>query len=316
MNRKGQWNWGLGGGVVPSRFVGARRAIDRGDEVVTRETAHLRYSHQWAKAIGHYDLSRAQRFEFSAGVRRTGFEWQTVTRVIDADEGRTVSRTLDEASGGRPILLGEASAAFVHDTSVNGPMGPVLGQRLRFEVEPAVGGLMFADVTVDARRYFMPWRPVTVAVRAEHVGRYGPDARDARLTPLVVALQTRVRGYDLRTFAATECGRSATACSPLDELAGGRLAVFNLEVRAPIPGVLSGDLRYTGGVPIEAVAFLDAGVLWTPHAGLRTEHDRFRSVGIGARMNLGGIPLELAAARPFDRTDKRWTVSLLLRPGW
>ena len=28
-NRKGQWNWGVTGGFVPSRFVGARRALRR-----------------------------------------------------------------------------------------------------------------------------------------------------------------------------------------------------------------------------------------------------------------------------------------------
>jgi len=203
----------------------------------------------------------------------------------------------------------------VHDTSVSGPTGPVLGQRLRLEIEPALGGLAFADVRVDARRYFMPRRPLTVAVRAEHVGRYGPDADDRRLTPLVVALQSRVRGYDLRTFAADECGRSATACSLLDELTGSRLALLNVEVRAPLFGLLSGDLYY-GRVPIEAIAFLDAGFLWTRHAGAPLEYDRFRSAGAGARVNLGGFVFELAGVRPVDRARKGWTFSLLLRPGW
>jgi len=315
MNRKGQWNWGVVGGLVPSRFVGARRAIARVEELITRETAHLRYAHQWGRLTAHYHINRARRVELGAGVRRTGFEWQTITRVIDATDQKTLSRSLAEIPGGRPILLAEADAAFVHDTSVSGPTGPVLGQRLRLEIEPALGGLAFADVRVDARRYFMPRRPLTVAVRAEHVGRYGPDADDRRLTPLVVALQSRVRGYDLRTFAADECGRSATACSLLDELTGSRLALLNVEVRAPLFGLLSGDLYY-GRVPIEAIAFLDAGFLWTRHAGAPLEYDRFRSAGAGARVNLGGFVFELAGVRPVDRARKGWTFSLLLRPGW
>jgi hypothetical protein len=314
-NRRGRWNWGMGGGFVPSRFVGARRAIARVQELVTRETSHLRYVHQWGKLIAHYHINRAQRFEFGAGVRRTGFEWQTITRVIDASERKTLSRSLEEFPGERPILMGEADAAFVHDTAVLGPASPVLGQRLRLEVEPAFGGLVFADLRVDARRYFMPVRPVTVAVRVEHVGRYGPDAGDRRLTPLVVALQSRVRGYDLRTFAADECGRAATACSPLDELTGGRLALVNLEVRAPLLGLLSGDLYY-GRLPIEAFAFVDAGYLWTRRSGAPLEQDRFRSVGAGGRVNIGGFILELAAARPFDRAGKGWMANLLLRPGF
>jgi hypothetical protein len=314
-NRRGRWNWGVGGGFVPARFVGARRAIARVQELVTRETSHLRYDHQWGRLLAHYHLNRVQRFEFGAGVRRTGFEWQTITRVIDPAERRTVSRSLDESVGERPILMGEADAAFVHDTAVLGPTSPVLGQRLRLEVEPAFGGLMFADARIDARRYFMPIRPVTIAVRAEHVGRYGPDAGDRRITPLVVALQSRVRGYDLRTFAADECGRSATTCSPLDELTGSRLALVNVEVRAPLLGLLSGDLYY-GRLPIEAFAFVDAGYLWTRRAGAPLEQDRFRSVGAGGRANIGGFILELAAARPFDRIGKGWTASLLLRPGF
>src|SRR5690606_21064413 len=117
-NRRGRWNWGIVGGMMPSRFLGARQAIERAGEVVTRETAHLQYVHQWGGLIARYHLNRAQRFEFGAGVRRTGFEWQTITRVIDTAERKTVSHSLDEAAAGRPVYTAEATAAFVHDTSV------------------------------------------------------------------------------------------------------------------------------------------------------------------------------------------------------
>jgi hypothetical protein len=314
-NSRGQWNWGLVGGVVPSRFVGARRAMDRTGELVTRETAHLRYMHEWGGITAQYHVNRAQRFEFGAGMRRTGFEWQTFTRVFDSVRGKTVSRSLAQTAAGKPIYLGEANAAFVRDTAVAGPTSPILGQRLRLEVDPALGGLAFADVRVDARRYVMPVRPVTLAARISHVGRYGPDAGDGRLTPLVYGLQSLVRGYDLRTFAMEECGASAMECSPLDELTGSRFALVNLEVRAPLRGLLQGDLNY-GRVPIEAIAFADAGFLWTRHAHGPRERDRFRSVGAGARVNLGGMVFEATAVRPFDRARAGWTASLLLRPGW
>ena len=316
-NRKGQWNYGVAGGLVPSRFVGAHRALTRVAEILTRETAHMRYLHEWGKVTAHYHLNRAQRFEFGAGIRRTGFEWQRVTRVVDTSESKTISRVLTETPAGGPVVVGETDAAFVHDTTVSGPTGPVIGKRLRLEVQPAFGRLAFTDVLVDARRYFMPVRPVTLAMRMEHVGRYGPDADDQRLTPLVVGLQSRVRGYDLRTFMADECGREATECSLLGELRGARLAVMNLELRAPLQGLLSGDIDY-GRVPIEAIAFVDLGFMWTrgDGAGAGFEQDRFRSVGVGARANLGGFPFEITAARPFDRGGAGWTASLLLRPGW
>jgi hypothetical protein len=313
-NRSGQWNWGITAGFAPSRFFGARRAISRGEDHLTRETTSLRYMHQWAGALAHFHLNRAQRIELGAGVRRTGFAWQTITRVFD-DERNTVSRTLDEASAGRPLHLAETQVAFVHDTAIMGPTSPVLGQRIRVAIEPTLGVLNFTDVRIDARRYFMPVRPVTVAARIQHVGRYGSGAADSRLTPLVVGLQTMVRGYDLQTFASSECGRTASECSLLDQLTGSRLGLVNLEVRAPLFGLLSGQLDY-GRVPIEALAFVDAGFLWTRQASGPLERDRFRSIGAGGRANLGGIVLELTAARPFDSPGRGWTVSFLLRPGW
>ena len=313
-NRAGQWNWGVTAGFMPARFYGARRAITRDEDYLTRETTSLRYLHQWGGALAHYHLNRAQRIELGAGVRRTGFAWQTITRVLDG-ERNTVSRTLDEMSAGRPIYLAEAQMAFVHDTAVTGPTSPVLGQRLRIGVEPSFGVLRFADVRIDARRYFMPVRPITLATRVQHVGRYGSGAADPRLTPLVVGLQTMVRGYDLQSFASGECGRTASECSLLDQLTGSRLGLLNLEVRAPLMGLLTGQLDY-GRWPIEALAFVDAGVLWTRQPSGPLERDTFRSIGAGGRANLGGLVLEMTAARPFDGPSRGWTVSFLLRPGW
>jgi hypothetical protein len=315
-NRAGRWNWGFAAGLVPTRFIGARRSIVRAQELFTRETRHLLYTHQWGKLAARYDINRTKRFEFGAGVRRTGLEWQTVTRVIDLVERKAVSASLDEQRASRPIFVAETDAAFVHDTSIAGPTSPVIGQRLRVGVEPAVGGLYFADVTVDARRYFMPIRPVTIAIRGEHVGRYGPDAGDTRLTPLVAGLQSRVRGYNLTEFAAEECGSSATSCSLLDELAGSRMALLNLEVRAPLLGLFTGDLDYGSGLPTEVLAFVDAGFLWTKRTNLPAERDRFRSVGFGSRINVRGFIFEPTVARVLDHPNKKWTMSLLLRSGF
>jgi hypothetical protein len=316
LNRRQQWNWGVVGGVMPSRFFGARRSVEREGALVTRETTSLRYTHQWAGLSARYGVNRSERLEFGAGVRRTGFEWQTLTRVNDTLERRLVSREASETPAGAPIHLAEAQAAFVHDTAVFGATSPIVGQRYRLEVQPAFGGLNFADVRIDYRKYMMPLRPFTVAARLEHVGRYGPGATDPRLTPLVYGLQTLVRGYDLRSFAADECGAGATECSMMDELTGSRFALLNLELRAPLAGILSRTLEY-GRLPVEAIAFVDAGFLWTRQSNAHTlEYDRFRSVGLGARVNVGGIIFEATAARPFDRARNGWTFGFLLRPGF
>jgi hypothetical protein len=314
VTRKGQWNWGLTAGFMPSRFYDARRSLARDGDRVTREMTHLRYLHQWGGLAARYNIDRARRIEMGVGLRRTGFEWQTTTKVSSASSN-AISRVRTETPAGRPVYLSEAQVAYVYDTAVTGPTSPVLGQRVRLQVEPALGGLSFADVRIDARRYFMPVRPVTIATRIEHAGRYGPSAADPRLTPLVLGLQSLVRGYDLRTFAADECGRAAVTCSMMEELTGSRLALMNLEVRAPLLGLFTGQLDY-GPLPIEAIAFVDAGFLWTRNQTGAIERDRFRSVGAGARTNVGGFVFEMTAVRPFDRVRSGWTVSFLLRPGW
>jgi hypothetical protein len=314
-NRVGRWDWGVVAGLIPTRFIGATRALVRAQELITRETRNLQYTHQWAKIAARYDIDRTQRLEFGAGVRRIGVEWQSLTRTVNAIQRKVVTQSLEELSAGRPVLVAETDMAFVRDTAISGPTSPVVGQRLRLAVEPSIGSLSFADVHADARRYFMPIRPVTLAVRAEHVGRYGPDAGDTRLTPLMATLQSRVRGYSLGDFAIDECGRQATSCSVLDEIAGSRLALLNIELRAPLLGLFSGDLSY-GSLPVEALAFADAGFLWTPRPGLSFERDRFRSAGAGARVNIRGFVFEVTAARVFDRSNKAWTTSVLLRPGF
>ena len=315
INQKGQLNWGFVGGFIPARFIGARRAIDRRGEMITQESGNLRYTHEFASLTARYNVSRASRFEFRSGVRRTGYGWQTFTRVTNTVEKKVVSTVVQEVPAGAPIYLAEMQAAYVRDTAVMGPTSPILGQRLRFDIEPATGGLTFADVRLDARRYFMPVRPVTVAARVQHTGRYGPDAGDGRLTPLLLGLQTLVRGYDLTTFAAAECGQTATRCSIIDELTGNRFAVLNLELRAPLLGLLTGNLDY-GRVPIEALVFADGALLWTPHRNAPLERDRFRSVGAGVRANLGGFVMEVTGVRPFDNPRPGWTVSFLIRPGF
>jgi hypothetical protein len=90
---------------------------------------------------------------------------------------------------------------------------------------------------------------------------------------------------------------------------------MNLEVRAPLLGLITGNLDY-GSTPIEGLIFADAAMLWTPHPNGPLERDRFRSVGAGIRANFGGFVLETTGVRPFDRPRNGWTVSFLIRPGF
>ena len=58
-----------------------------------------------------------------------------------------MSRIFTESPAGGPVVLAEADAAFVHDTAVSGPTGPVVGQRLRLKRVPEL--TFFYDQSIE-----------------------------------------------------------------------------------------------------------------------------------------------------------------------
>jgi hypothetical protein len=112
-----------------------------------------------------------------------------------------------------------------------------MGERERIEVSPTFGTLNMTEITADVRRYIMPVRPITLAGRALHIGRYGGDSEDPRLPLMYLGYPSLVRGYDITNFTALDCTITATSsCPEFDHLVGSRMLVFNGEVRAPLMG--------------------------------------------------------------------------------
>ena len=71
-NRTGRWDWGAAAGLVPTRFAGARRAIARAQELDYAKPAVSSARINGSSSPPSIHLNRTQRFEFGAGVRRTG----------------------------------------------------------------------------------------------------------------------------------------------------------------------------------------------------------------------------------------------------
>ena len=109
--------------LAPARFYGARRALERGPEATTRETTSLRYDHQWGGLAMRYHFNAVRRLDARLGVRRTGFAWQTSTRVTDTT-GHLVDQTFAESPAHAALYQAEAQLAFVYDTAVSGPSVP------------------------------------------------------------------------------------------------------------------------------------------------------------------------------------------------
>jgi hypothetical protein len=324
INRSRRWNWGVFGERVPllSGSVYASTGVLDGRPVYVETTDLFRQTYSSAGAVLAYPFSRALRFEVSGSVNHIGFGREVETRAFDFATGNLLLRETEDLDTDPALTLWEAAAALVRDTTAFGATGPILGQRFRFEVAPTGGDLEFVNATADVRQYFMPVRPLTLAGRLVHTGRYGGGSEDQRLMPLFLGYPSFVRGYDVNSFEAEECGITTDgSCPAFDRLIGSRLAVVNLEARMPLFG-FGGNLNY-GPVPVELFGFFDAGVAWTRTSNpsfpsLSTgERDWVRSAGVGARVNaLGYAILELNMARPLDRPERGWMFVFNLRPGF
>jgi Tol biopolymer transport system component len=318
-----RWNWGVVADQIPYWTGTARSSLGRvGNElVVIEQETFFRQTSRAAAGIVAYPFSRAQRVEFQSGVRSLLFDERVRTTTYSLRTGLplqqdTVSRRLPGT-----LTLAELSAALVYDTAIVGPVSPLAGQRYRLEASPTAGSLTYSGVLADYRRYVMPAQFYTVAGRLLHVGRYGADGEDRRLTPLFLGYPSLVRGYDPGSFDAGECDADeAGACTVFDRLLGSRIAVGNLEFRFPLLRPFGVRPQLYGPIPVEVALFVDAGVAWD--SGTRPESfgrngRPVASIGTAFRVNAFGFAIvELDLVKPLQRPQQGWMWQFSLSPGF
>lgn len=327
LNRSGRLQWGASVSHTPIRSGSwrvRREPFPIGDQVFasTRIDQILQrtFVDQVAGNVA-YPLNTNQRLEASLGYTRLSYNFEIeTTRVIG---NQLIER--DRTSLGSPsgLNLIDLTAAFVGDYSIQGFTGPIQGRRYRLEVGSQFGDLFYQTVLGDYRQYLF-FRPVTLAFRGLHFGRYGPDGEDERLTPQFLGNGTLIRGYSFFSFDPEECGTRPGRCPVFDRLVGSRTAVASAEVRLPVLGVRELGLFSFPYLPTELIAFADGGVAWSSDeaptlAFDRTSDERIPvfSTGLGARVNvLGALVLELSYAFPFQRPDKGWHFDFQVSPGW
>ncbi|HXE57064.1 MAG TPA: BamA/TamA family outer membrane protein [Gemmatimonadales bacterium] len=298
-------------------------AIIGGDTVFAEQELIERQTNRQVGVVLSYPFSRARRMDLSVSFLNIGFDRELRTRAFSLRDGRQVldeERELDRPEG---LDLGQGSAALVYDASVFGATSPIAGQRYRLEVAPTVGSLTIVEALADYRRYFVPFRPFTLAIRTLHYGRYGSGADDDRLSPLFLGHVGLVRGYGFRSFDPGECEPppdDPAACPVFDQLLGTRILVGNAELRFPLLGLLGVGGGYYGALPLELAIFADGGVAWdqeTAPALFGGRRDLIGSAGVAARLNLFGFAIaQVDAAHPFDRPGKGWVWQVSLQPGF
>lgn len=305
--------------------------------------------------VGAYPLNTNQRIEFNLSGTRFGYDVEYLQAVdidgdgrLDAYRGRKglssddVEALCDQGLcfPTEPLYLGEGGAAFVGDFSYFGFTSPIRGRRYRAGVSGRVGSLNYATVMADYREYLFsripgfPERfPITLAARAIHYGRYGPDASSGRLFPLTLTYGPLIRGYHTDSFANTFEGRAAFT-EMLPRLYGSRMAVANVELRLPLLGNGRLGLINFPYLPTELVLFGDAGMVWGNYqeglcitgnqtieecsVGTSFQNQKpIFSTGVSVRVNvLGALVLEPYYALPLSRDDESGVFGINLTPGW
>jgi len=321
-NLRSRWNWSVAAQRIPY-VTGAFAAYFSqvgGQPVYVEEVERFRQTTTELSGVVAYPFNRSQRVEMSAGLERIGFSHELQRRAVYPNGSVAFDSTINFGAPDA-LTLGVGSVALVHDNSFFGATSPLLGDRWRLEVSPTVGSLQFVTALADYRRYVMPMRPFTIAGRVLHVGRYGRDGDDGRMYPLFLGYPSLVRGYDVGSFDASECGNSTTSCPVFDQLLGSRVLVGNVELRFPPFGLLGLGGGYYGALPIEAAVFYDAGVAWTGSQGAQLFGNGPRqlvtSTGVSLRMNLLGYAIgQVDFVHPFERPAKHWMVRFSLTPGF
>ena len=323
LNRTRRWNWGAAVDSTPYVQRGfGQELVDAGNGQIALAEQELRIiqTDRGLAGIAAYPFSRAQRIEFTGGLRQITGKQDLTTRLFDLNTGQQLTEDRETLSRFPTLNLGMVTSALVFDTSIFGATSPIRGSRYRLELDQTVGDLKYGSALADYRTYLMPVRPFTVALRGMYYGRFGRDAENPLLTPVFLGYSELVRGYDYGSFRADECGTTTDgSCPVFDKLFGSRMAVANLELRFPLWGAFGGDNFY-GPLPIELGVFTDAGAAWDRSGRLRltgSDGKLVRSVGALVRANLLGFAIaEIDYVRPIDRPGRGWIWAFSLRPGF
>jgi Tol biopolymer transport system component len=326
LNQKNRFNWGGALTHVPfvSPFYDAyfeRVEID-GDLYDAEVYEEFREIQTFTDVSGltQYPFSTTRRVEASAGYQRFGYKLESERFIFVG--GQLVDRERRTYPGSFTVNLWTASAAFVGDSSTFGFISPIRGTRYRHEVRSLNGDLNFQTGLADWRKYFYN-RPVTLAVRGLHFGRYGEDAESPRLSRLYLGQGSLVRGYESWTFSPVECGTNLSTCPVFDRLVGTKLVAGSVEVRAPLLGTPEFGLISASFLPTEIFGFADVGAAWRDGEDVTWEWDTDTaarvpvvSVGGGLRILLSYIPIEIWAAKPLHRPEEQIVYGFNIVPGW
>ncbi|MGA1582659.1 MAG: hypothetical protein ACO4CH_05345 [Saprospiraceae bacterium] len=322
LNRKKPLIWGASISHIPYRSgyylpLQYDTVLIEGEpvEAVNLPTNLIRMFENRAAVFGQRAFSRTLRVEAGASYARYNYRVERFNNYYTSDGAFFLGSTREVEDPPPGSSLSSINAALVSDNSWFGLASPLEGYRYRLGVEQFFGYWNFYQLTADFRRYVY-MRPVSLAVRALHIGRYGRDAD--QLLPYYLGSQSLVHGYTV--LSVSEQGENGIT---FEELTGSRLLVANAEIRLPLSGpgqmaMIPSNVFFT-----ELSIFLDGGVAYDrfgditlkPEANGPAPHPIF-TTGVALRINLfGALVLEPYYAWQL-RNNGRRVFALNIVPGW
>ncbi len=313
VNTSSRWNWGGSISQIPYIYSG----YSAGYTTIKNQQAYVEQQLIYREIIRdisgsiYYPFSQVMRAEFTAGYENISFQNEAIIQAISLNTGELIQDDTQELPHADALNIGSVSTALAYDNSIFGAASPLLGQRFRIAVTPTFGSLNMINFLTDFRKYVMPIRPITIAGRVFHFGRYGTGGEDSRLYPLSIGYPGFVRGYDDNSFDANEFLNDSVNTNNLySNLYGSKMLVGNLEIRFPFFGLLGLGSGYYGIFPIETGLFYDTGVAWSngsKPALFGGGKKLISSYGATIRINLFGYAVgEIDYVHPIERQGNKW----------
>jgi hypothetical protein len=291
---------------------------------LARQEEHLnRYIFRSAFSVAQYPFTRFKRLELGLSYNHVDRATMIIARDVLLTSGLVGQWFVDDVISQPGVSFLQPMVAYVHDNTLFGYTGPIMGTRMRLQMEPAIGGLRWMTYLADVRRYEpVVFNFITVALRGYARVAVG---RDEEAIPAYIGNPLMLRGYNRQVNSQT-CRFTdiRDPQCPASRLVGSRVGVVSGELRFPLVRAFHLGLLPIALPPIDGVAFYDAGMAWS--TGDKTEFfstvpmeeqasTRFplRSYGYGVRLNLYNlallrwdysIPLDLDSRKGF------WTFSI------
>lgn len=332
INRKRQFNWGASLSHFPLRS--SRGGFAGFDTIPVEDGGDFGLFENWIFDINRIFEERASLFAqypFSTTLRLEGdvdmsyYSQQTIRFNNFYDRfGNLVFQERDRIENNNPndpfangFFLGSVGGALVGDNSYFGLTAPLTGHRFRFGARQYFGQFEYAQANIDYRIYRF-FRPIGVAFRAMHLGRYGNDANE--LFPYYLGSPWFVRGFNNEVREQMLVNRDVEE----DNFFGSKMLISNFEVRIPFTGPKQLALIKSGFLFSDLNFFIDGGLAWYDNQQFDTENNLsgfadaqpIFSAGVSARINLfGALIVEPYYAKPLG-TDIDPAFGFNIIPGW